>query len=72
MTLETPSVNGRRRRNWRAGRNPQKGFALVEKMFYYYHRIRQAVEIARAEQGYYQSGGKTGGKLNQALYNLSP
>lgn len=40
MTLETPSSKGRR--NWRAGRNPQRGFGLVEKMFYYYSRIKSS------------------------------
>ena len=72
MTLETPSVNGRRRRNWRAGRNPQKGFALVEKMFYYYHRIKKAVEITRAEQGYYQGGGRTGGGSSNHAFVSDP
>lgn len=49
------------RRKWRATRKPQRGFGLVEKMFYYYDRIKREVEICREEQGYYQSGGKTGG-----------
>lgn len=49
------------RRNWRKTRKQQQGFGLVEKMFYYYERIKREVQIARAEQGYYQSGGKTGG-----------
>ena len=34
---------------------------MVEKMFYYYTRIKKAVNEIRAEQGYYQGGGKTGG-----------
>ena len=72
MTLETPSANGRRRRNWRAGRNPQKGFALVEKMFYYYHRIKKAVDITRAEQGYYQGGGRTGGGSSNHAFVSDP
>lgn len=49
------------RKNWRVGRvkqrdKIQRSFGLVEKMFYYYEKIKEAVETARAEQGYYQSG----------------
>ena len=63
MTLETLNSQSDNplRRKWRKNRKPQQGFGLVEKMFYYYERIRREVQIARAEQGYYQSGGKTGG-----------
>lgn len=70
MTLETPSSKSRR--NWRAGRNPQRGFALVEKMFYYYSRIKKAVAITREEQGYYQSGGRTGGGSSNHAFISDP
>lgn len=49
------------RRNWRTTRKPQAGFALVEKMFYYYHRIKREVDIIRIEQGYYKKAGNSGG-----------
>ena len=70
MTLETLNNNNdekkspnplHSKRTWRATRKPQQGFGLVEKMFWYYDRIKKEVQICRAEQGYYQSGGKTGG-----------
>lgn len=67
MIYETPSEpNKKPKRNWRNGRyntknKKQRGFGLVEKMFYYYHKIKKAVETVRAEQGYYQQVEKTGG-----------
>lgn len=85
MTLETLSNNEedtleskpahkhqQTRRNWRRTRKLQHGFGLVEKMFYYYDRIRREVEIARAEQGYYQSGGKTGGGSSNHAFISDP
>lgn len=60
------------RRKWRATRKPQRGFGLVEKMFYYYDRIKHEVEICRDEQGYYQSGGKTGGGSSTHAFVSDP
>ncbi len=60
------------RRKWRATRKPQRGFGLVEKMFYYYDRIKREVEICRDEQGYYQSGGKTGGGSSTHAFISDP
>mgnify|MGYP004513323303 FL=1 len=60
------------RRKWRATRKPQRGFGLVEKMFYYYDRIKREVEICRDEQGYYQSGGKTGGGSSTRAFISDP
>lgn len=60
------------RRKWRATRKPQRGFGLVEKMFYYYDRIKREVEICREEQGYYQSGGKTGGGSSTHAFISDP
>lgn len=67
----------RGRRNWRAGRanlkgKEQRGFGLVEKMFYYYHRIKNAVETARAEQGFYKSVEKTGGGSSTHAFISDP
>lgn len=58
MTYETHN-----RRNWRASRTDKSSkeyryFRLLEKMFYYYHRIKKAVEEVKRERGYYQSTGK--------------
>ncbi len=87
MTLETLDVETGRvvdfpvspeilnqcaRRKWRATRKPQRGFGLVEKMFYYYDRIKREVEICREEQGYYQSGGKTGGGSSTHAFISDP
>lgn len=60
------------RRKWRATRKLQRGFGLVEKMFYYYDRIKREVEICRDEQGYYQSGGKTGGGSSTHAFISDP
>lgn len=60
------------RRKWRATRKPQRGFGLVEKMFYYYDRIKREVEICRDEQGYCQSGGKTGGGSSTHAFISDP
>lgn len=68
MTLETHS----KRRNWRQSRKPQQGFAFVEKMFYYYTKIKEAVAIVRAEQGYYQGGTKSGGGSSNHAFVSDP
>lgn len=68
MTCETHNT----KRNWRQSRKPQHGFSLVEKMFYYYHRIKREVELVRREQGYYQSGGKTGGGSSNHAFISDP
>lgn len=60
------------KRNWRQSRKPQQGFALVEKMFYYYQRIKREVELIRREQGYYQSGGRTGGGSSNHAFVSDP
>lgn len=65
-------LNQSARRKWRATRKPQRGFGLVEKMFYYYDRIKREVEICREEQGYYQSGGKTGGGSSTHAFISDP
>lgn len=44
------------RRNWRTKRQEDAGFALIEKMFWYYNKIKQAVNEIHAEIGYYQGG----------------
>ncbi len=61
MTYETHKE--RDRRNWRR-RSPESrevGFGLVEKMFWLHKKIKRAVDDARLEIGFYNSGGKTGG-----------
>ena len=65
-------LNQSARRKWRATRKPQRGFGLVEKMFYYYDRIKREVETCREEQGYYQSGGKTGGGSSTHAFISDP
>lgn len=60
------------RRKWRKTRKVQQGFGLVEKMFYYYDKIRREVETVRSEQGYYQSGGKTGGGSSNHAFISDP
>lgn len=65
-------LNQSARRKWRATRKPQRGFGLAEKMFYYYDRIKREVEICREEQGYYQSGGKTGGGSSTHAFISDP
>lgn len=68
MTYETHKS----RRNWRRSRKPQQGFSLVEKMFYYYHRIKKEVEFVRREQGYHQSSGRTGGGSSNHAFISDP
>lgn len=60
------------RRKWRRSRKTQCGFGLVEKMFWYYNRIKKEVEIIRSEQGYYRSGGKTGGGSSNHAFISDP
>lgn len=60
------------RRRWRRSRKPQYGFGLVEKMFWYYERIKKEVDTVRSEQGYYQSGGKTGGGSSNHAFISDP
>lgn len=78
MTYETrDNPHSKITKNWRAGHSStknkeQRGFGLVEKMFYYYHRIKKAVEEIRAEQGYYQSTGKTGGSSSNHAFISDP
>lgn len=60
------------RRKWRRTRKQQRGFGLVEKMFYYYDRIKREIDIIRNEQGYYQSGGKTGGGSSNHAFISDP
>lgn len=72
MTYETPNY----KKNWRSRRvnNKQRarGFGLTEKMFYYYHKIKKAVEEVRQEQGYYQSAGRTGGGSSNHAFVSDP
>lgn len=72
MTYETPNY----KKNWRCRRvnNKQlaRGFGLTEKMFYYYHKIKSAVEEVRREQGYYQSAGRTGGGSSNHAFVSDP
>ena len=72
IPVSTEIINQSARRKWRATRKPQRGFGLVEKMFYYYDRIKREVEICREEQGYYQSGGKTGGGSSTHAFISDP
>lgn len=76
MTSETLNSDNHNdhvlRRKWRRNKKTQQGFGLVEKMFWYYDRIKREVEIARAEQGYYQSGGKTGGGSSNHAFISDP
>ena len=65
------------RRNWRASRTDKSSkeyrhFRLLEKMFYYYHRIKRAVEEVKMERGYYQSTGKTGGGSSNHAFVSDP
>ena len=41
-------------------------------MFYYYHRIKRAVEEIKQERGYYQSAGKTGGGSSNHAFISDP
>lgn len=86
MTYETHNKkNGKRyspyrvKKNWRIGNKRmmpaltvEQGFRLVEKMFWYYKRVKQAVDEYRAEIGYYQSGNKTGGAPTSHAFVSDP
>ena len=72
LSVSPRILNQSTRRKWRTTRKPQRGFGLVEKMFYYYDRIKREVEICRKEQGYYQSGGKTGGGSSTHAFISDP
>ena len=72
LPVSPEALNQSARRKWRATRKPQRGFGLVEKMFYYYDRIKREVETCREEQGYYQSGGKTGGGSSTHAFISDP
>lgn len=60
------------RRNWRTAKKPQIGFALVEKMFYYYQRIKREVDVVRIEQGYYKKAGNDGGGSSNRSFISDP
>lgn len=67
-----------KRRNWRESKKESKqeqhyevGWRLVEKMFYYYNKIKKAVAETRAEQSYIQ-GGKTGGGSSTHAFISDP
>lgn len=66
------------KKNWRAGKSGRrfrkgaKDYRLLEKMFYYYNRLKRGIEEIRAEQGYYQSGHKEGGGSSNHAFISDP
>lgn len=83
MTYETHNKNKNKgyrgpRRNWRISRHTPynalaaKNFRTVEKMFYYYRKIKLAVEEIRGEQGFYKGGAPTGGAPTNHAFVSDP
>lgn len=76
MTSETHKP--RRPRNWRAAKSkrrfkrPNNDYRLLEKMFYYYNKLKREVAEIRAEQGYYQNGHKEGGGSSNHAFISDP
>lgn len=78
----TCGTHDSKKKNWRSGgprpasKNNtapvEQGFRHVEKMFWYYRQIQKAVYEYRAEQGYYQSGQKTGGGSTNHAFISDP
>lgn len=73
MTLRTHS----KPKNWRAGKwsecdKRQRGFGMVEKMFYCYKAIKNEVAEVRAEQECFSSHRKDGGGSSNHAYISDP